>query len=93
MGGVQWRSKIKEVKFGVEMLLLNMDTVPTPSVESVLTHRDPASAAEGDLVQRRNISVSDECIVGREAENGTFFPQELVPFANRAVQGLCPKGC
>lgn len=72
------------------MLLLNMDTVPTPSVESVLTHRDPASAAEEDLVQRRNISLSGQCIVGRVAENGTLA---LVSFSNPAFQTLCPKGC
>lgn len=84
-GKLQRKSKIKEVKFGVEMLLLNMDTVPRLSVESVLAHRDLASAARGYLVQRRNISISGECIVGREAENWTFYPQEVVSFVNRGV--------
>lgn len=62
------------------------------SVESVLAHRDPASAAEGDLVQRWNISVLDECIVGRQAEMGTFFPQEVVSFVNRAVSETLHRG-
>lgn len=78
-GGRQ-RSKTKEVKFGVEMLLLNMDTAPTSSAESVLAHRYPASAAEGDLVQRRNTLVWRSALWEDRLRMGLFFPQQFTSF-------------
>lgn len=76
------------------MLLLNMDTAPTQSAESVLAHRDPALAAEGDLVQRRNTLVWRSALWEDRLRMGLFFPARVYVFLLIVqFQKLRPKGC